>query len=114
LIHHDLTNVLLVVVRYFGGTLLGVSGLAHAYREAATDAIRNARVESRNIETKFEIDCTFAQLNNIMQMIRTGGFHHLDTKMAESCKIIISVRKSDTGKAEDSLSQYYGIHYRKL
>jgi len=70
LVSKELTQVLLVVVRYFGGILLGTGGLIHAYREAAADAIRNASIETRLIEEEFQLNFNYSELNAVMQIIK--------------------------------------------
>ena len=114
LVNHDLTNVLLVVVRYFGGVLLGVSGLIHAYREAAKEAIGNAIPETRNIETFYLVECTYHELSRVMQTIRNEGYTIRGNDLTERCKITISVRISDTTKAENLFGQIYGVMISKL
>jgi len=111
---HDLTNVLLVVVRYFGGILLGVSGLIHAYREAAKDAIGNAILETRNIETDYLVECTYRELSRVMQTIRNEGYTFRGNDLTEKCKITISVRISDASKAETLLGNIFGVTISKI
>ena len=66
----DLTNVLIVVVRYFGGTKLGVSGLINAYREAAADAIRNAVIVEKTVDEILRIRFSYLVLNDVMKVIK--------------------------------------------
>jgi uncharacterized YigZ family protein len=63
-------NCLVVVVRYFGGTLLGVPGLIHAYREAAAIALENAKTQNKRITIRVEIQCPFAESGELMKMIK--------------------------------------------
>ncbi len=90
----DLSNILIVVVRYFGGTLLGVGGLINAYRSAAADAIQNARiierVESEQIIIHFPYDLT----NEIMKIIEEEKLEMKDQEYTEACKIKALVPKS--------------------
>ncbi len=109
LVSHDLTNVLCVVVRYFGGTLLGVSGLIQAYRQATISAIEAAHIETRIIELTYDIQCSYQELNTVMQIIKSEnmGTTHID--MQEQIRIGISVRKNDSERIEQIFSQIYGV-----
>ena len=66
----DLTNTLVVVVRYFGGVLLGASGLANAYKLAARDALNNAQIEVRTIDDRFRLTFDYLALNDVMKVIK--------------------------------------------
>ncbi len=114
LISHDLTHVLLVVVRYFGGTLLGVSGLINAYREAAADAIRNAVIETRNIEHRFQIRCSYNELNAVMQIIRNENYTLRESDLTEKCRILFSVRRSEVTRAEALFGPLNGVTFARL
>jgi len=93
---NDLTNILIVVVRYFGGTLLGVGGLINAYRSAASDALRNARIiektEGENIIIHFPYDLT----NDIMRIMDEEGLITEEQEYTETCMILARVPKSRT------------------
>ena len=114
IIAHDLTNVLIVVVRYFGGTLLGTSGLINAYRNAAADAISNCTIEIRDIEYMFRIECPYSLLNQVYQIIHSEGYRTIKTSSEEKCTIEISVKKSVASEAESLLGSLYGVTCHKL
>jgi uncharacterized YigZ family protein len=114
LVSHDLTNVLCVVVRYFGGTLLGVSGLIQAYRQAALTAIESASIETRIIEFPYEVKCSYQELNTVMQVIKSENLSTTHIDMQEQIRIDISVRKSETERIEDIFSQIYGVSFRHI
>lgn len=95
LIQSELTQVLLVVIRYFGGTLLGVSGLINAYREAAADAIRNAVIENRIIEVPFRLEFPFESMNPVMQILKTENIRQRSLQHDYGCRIEIGVRKAE-------------------
>jgi uncharacterized YigZ family protein len=111
---NDLTNILIVVVRYFGGTLLGTSGLINAYRSAAADAIRNSTIETHDIEIVYRIECPYSIMNQVFQIIRSEGFRQMETTMEDKCTFDISVKKSDILKMETLLGSIYGVTYKKL
>lgn len=67
---NELTNILIVVIRYFGGTLLGVSGLINAYRSAASDAIANATVVEKHLMEKWSLSFPYTSMNDVMKVLR--------------------------------------------
>ena len=69
----DLTNVLVVVVRYFGGILLGTGGLVTAYREAAADAIQNNKIVSRLVESNIAIQFSYERMNDVMRIVKENS-----------------------------------------
>lgn len=109
LVIHDLTNVLCVVVRYFGGTLLGVSGLINAYRQSAAEAISAATIETRLIESTFELRFSYNELNTVMQIIKNENLNQTKTEMMESCMIRFTVRKSEAVRVSKLFDDIYGI-----
>ncbi|MGB4538940.1 MAG: YigZ family protein [Prolixibacteraceae bacterium] len=109
LVSKELTQVLLVVVRYFGGILLGTGGLIHAYREAAADAIRNASIETRLIEEEFQLNFNYSELNAVMQIIKNENLTQTSVNLTEKCKITLSVRKSDVERILSLFRNIYGV-----
>lgn len=113
LVSHELTNVLCVVVRYFGGTLLGVSGLIQAYRQAAISAIEAASIETRIIEITYDIHCSYQELNTVMQIIKSENLNTTHIDMREQISIGFSVRKSEAERIEQIFNQIYGVIIKK-
>jgi uncharacterized YigZ family protein len=111
---HDLTNVLVVVVRYFGGTLLGTNGLINAYRSAAADAIAGNVIEFRNVEALYRIECSYPLMNEVMQIIKSEGYVQKEISMMENCIIHFAVKKSDALRAEALLGSIYGLSLKKI
>ena len=89
----ELTNILVVVVRYFGGTKLGVSGLINAYKTAARDALDKAKIVKRTINDYFEITFDYPQMNYIKRIIKENNIEQIDQKFEAVCKFTISVRR---------------------
>lgn len=114
LVSHELTNVLCVVVRYFGGTLLGVSGLIQAYRQAAISAIEAASIETRIIEITYDIQCSYQELNTVMQIIKSENLNTTHIDMREQISIGFSVRKSEAERIEQIFNQIYGVILKKI
>lgn len=90
----DLTNILVVVVRYFGGTKLGVGGLINAYKTAAAEAIANANIVKRTVMDIIEIRFDYLQMNDVMKLVKDYEAHIVDQKFNLDCSIIISIRSS--------------------
>ncbi|GHU60462.1 hypothetical protein FACS1894121_0540 [Bacteroidia bacterium] len=89
-----LTNVLIVVVRYFGGTKLGVSGLATAYKMAAADALAHAEIVEQSVRVVLDIQFDYAELNSVMRIIKEVDAEVLRREYGEKCKLTVSVRKT--------------------
>lgn len=105
----DVTNVLLVVVRYFGGTLLGTSGLINAYKNASIDALNNAEIVTKLIESDFELSFTYPLMNTVMQTIKQENLEIITTDFKETCKVWIKTRKTNAHKIEKLFSEIYGV-----
>ncbi len=97
----NLTNILIVVVRYFGGTLLGVGGLINAYRNAAKDALSNAKLITEIILVEYDLAFPYSSMNDVMTLIKDENLRQSKQVFELSCSIRIGFRKS----AEDRLTQ---------
>lgn len=94
LVSNDLMNSLIVVVRYFGGTLLGTGGLINAYKSASLDAINKASIVIRYIEILYRLIFTYEKLGAVMKVLKDEGVNTLNAKYDNECSIIIKVRKN--------------------
>lgn len=113
LLSFELTNILVIVVRYFGGTLLGTSGLINAYRTATAEALKNAKIETRLMEEKFTLKFTYKEMNEVMQIIKQENLNILDTRFELDCELDFSVRKSQADRIEETFEQIYGVEIKK-
>lgn len=95
---NELTNILIVVIRYFGGTKLGVSGLINAYRTAAADAISNASIINKTVNDIYEIKFQYAAMNDVMRIIKEDKPLQLNQQFDLNCSITISIRQSEVEK----------------
>jgi uncharacterized YigZ family protein len=104
---NDLTDVLIVVVRYFGGTLLGVSGLINAYKNAAADAIINCRIEEKFILFEFKIEFSFDDMNPVMKTLKDNECKIISQNYEEVNSILFQVKKSNSEKLESGFASLY-------
>jgi uncharacterized YigZ family protein len=91
----DLTNVLIVVVRYFGGTLLGVPGLIAAYKGAAAEAISNASIIEKQIMEVYELNFGYNSMNDIMKLLKEKELQQWDQQFELACRLKFAIRKSE-------------------
>lgn len=110
----EVSNILVVVVRYFGGTLLGVSGLINAYRNATIEALHNANIQTKIIEINYELQFEYPMLNPVMNTLKKEALNIVNTDFQESCKLVFSVRKTEAEKAFKTFSSLYGVTIVKL
>ncbi len=89
-----LTNVVVVVVRYFGGTLLGTSGLINAYRTAAEAALGEAVIEEKLVESHFRLEFAYALMSGVMQAVKKLHLSILEQHFGNGGEIVIGIRKS--------------------
>lgn len=94
LLSHDLTNIIIVVVRYFGGIKLGVPGLINAYRTAAKDAIDNAIIIEKNVTEVYNLQFTYEQMNSVMKILKDEELPQCNQKFELDCSLDFSVRQS--------------------
>ena len=87
----NLTNVLVAVVRYFGGTLLGVGGLIRAYRESASEALGNAREVRKRVETEVRVRFGYEQMNSVMTVVKELGIGTKDQDFDMVCTMTLLV-----------------------
>ena len=106
---NSLTNVLIIVVRYFGGTLLGTSGLIRAYRSAAADAIQNGNIVIRTIKKKLQINFPYHMTNEVMKILKERGYHTFNQELRESCKLIAEIPEADIQLVSGKLKHLEGV-----
>ena len=103
LLSKDLTNTLVIVVRYFGGIKLGVSGLQNAYKVAAREALDAAVIEDRTIQETYRVTFEYVKMNDIMQILKDPEIQVLDRQSDMRCTYTISVRLRDADRVTESL-----------
>ena len=112
LLSKDLTNILVVVVRYFGGTLLGVPGLINAYKCATEDAISNAEIISQTVNDVYTITFDYIQMNSIMKVIKDDCINIIKQQFDNNCSVQLSIRKSMVNQTVSKFNKIDGINIK--
>lgn len=114
LLSNDLTNILVIVVRYFGGTLLGIPGLINAYKSATQESINNATVIAKYQKDIYRIDFDYLQMNNVMRIIKDEDLDILNQTFDNNCKIEIAIRTSLVNRVTTNLSALTNLKLKYL
>ena len=104
----DLSDVLIVVIRYFGGTLLGVGGLIRAYRAAASDALDRNQVIERKVYDRMKVDFSYDRMNAVMKMIKDFELEFEDQHFDLDCSLSLRVWKRKSEKVMLGFSKIEG------
>ena len=102
---NELTDILIVVVRYYGGVNLGTSGLIVAYREAAADAIAHAEIVTRQVEEVITYTFAYPQMNDVMRIVKEMNPRILSQTYDNTCEIRLSIRQSEAEQLRNRLSK---------
>ncbi len=105
----DLTNILIVVVRYFGGVKLGVGGLVRAYKETAQLAIETAVIEERVLESSLKLVFSYQNMNKVMRLIKQLKLTIQSQQMELNCEFVVSVKKSDFQNIKESFEKLHFV-----
>ncbi|MFN2262395.1 MAG: YigZ family protein [Psychroflexus sp.] len=106
---YEVTNILVVVVRYFGGTKLGVGGLISAYKISAQMALDESKILSKTINLDFDVHCEYDKMNLVMRMVKEYDLKLVHQDLALDCDFIISVRKNDFQSIFEKFKAVYGL-----
>jgi len=109
LLSKDITNVLVVVVRYFGGTLLGVPGLINAYKMATEEALTHAVVVEKTVNDVYTISFDYLQMNDVMRLIKDADLIILNQQFDNDCSIQLSIRKTQVNQFLGKLDKLNGV-----
>ena len=102
---NELTDILIIVVRYYGGVNLGTSGLIVAYREAAADAIAHATIETRQVEEVITYTFAYPQMNDVMRVVKEMNPRILSQTYDNTCEIRLSIRQSEAEQLRQRLNK---------
>lgn len=110
LLSFDVTNILAVVVRYFGGTLLGVPGLINAYKSATIDALNNAKIINQTVNSLYKLSFDYLQMNEVMKIIKDEGLKIFHQDFDSSCSLEVEIRQSAVNLITAKLEKIEGLH----
>lgn len=110
----DLTNILLVVVRYFGGTLLGTGGLIQAYKSSAADALSKADIVLLTVHDVYELRFRYEVMNEVMQVIKDHALQQSKQHFELECRLEVEIRKSEAARMEGLFRRIEGLDMRYL
>jgi len=103
------TNVLVIVVRYFGGVKLGVGGLISAYRTGAQMTLEASDIIERTIDVYYTVKFGYQDMNKVMRVIKEKNLNIISQKMDMDCEMVIGTRKKNAPLVEEAFGNLYGI-----
>jgi uncharacterized YigZ family protein len=109
----NLTNICVIVVRYFGGTLLGVPGLINAYKTAASLALQLTPIQQKPVLVNYELQFDYTQMNDVMMVIKRFGCAILQNETQLFCRMVIGIPKSDETTCLAKLRDFHTIEVRE-
>ncbi|RKR83643.1 putative YigZ family protein [Mucilaginibacter gracilis] len=109
LLSKNLTNIAVVVVRYFGGTLLGVPGLINAYKVAAEEALKAVKVIEKTVNDVYQVSFNYLQMNDVMRIVKSENLNITEQQFDTDCEIKIEVRKNQVEKVIALLQHISGV-----
>lgn len=110
----EITNAGVIVVRYFGGTLLGVPGLINAYKTAASFAIQLATIEEKMIEIQLKISCTYNDINDVMRILKMCKGNLLSNDQGLFCTLHVLIPRNRLEQAAMQLSSFYQVSLEQV
>lgn len=109
LLSKDITNTLVIVVRYFGGIKLGVSGLINAYKTATKDALDNAEVVEKTVNEIYRVEFEYPLMNDVMRLLKDEGLEQFNQRFEMNCSLDFAVRKSRSTRVTDTFDKIRGV-----
>lgn len=110
LLSNDLTNVLLVVVRYFGGIKLGVPGLINAYRNAAVDAINHAEIITKTVNDFYRVRVAYEDINEVMKVVKKEDLDIIHQNFDNQCEIQFKIRQNESSRIKNVFENIENAH----
>jgi len=109
LLSADITNILVVVVRYFGGTLLGVPGLINAYKNATIEALNAAEIITKTVNDVYELEFDYLMMNDIMRIMKDEQLNIIKQNFDTYCSLTFEVRKANLNQVIKKLDHVEGL-----
>jgi uncharacterized YigZ family protein len=113
ILSNDLTNILIVVIRYFGGSKLGIPGLINAYKTATKEALDQATIVVKTINGRIEIGYDYLSMNEVMKTLKEESAAILDQTFDNRCKLTFSIRRNRIDKMITRLQKINGVSIKK-
>ncbi len=110
----EVTNVLIIVVRYFGGVKLGVGGLINAYRTGAQLALEAAEIVEKTINKTYQLNFEYKNMTKVMRILKENHVEIINQTLELSCLLEISVRKSNSNQIFDLFKMFFGVDIIEL
>lgn len=110
----ELTNIVVVVVRIFGGTKLGVGGLIQAYRATAKLALDSCDIKEKLIENKFKLEFDYSEMEKVMRIIKQLNVSLISQELTNKCKFIIAIRKNKSQLVEQRIKEIHKVTITNL
>lgn len=105
----DVTNICIVVTRYFGGIKLGTSGLINAYKTAARDALDNAQIEEKTINEVYSLEFAYPLMNEVMRILKEENLEQQNPRFELECYLEFSTRKKNAPKVFEKFDNLFGV-----
>ncbi|WP_179349727.1 IMPACT family protein [Winogradskyella pacifica] len=110
----EVTNILIVVIRYYGGVKLGVGGLINAYRTGAQLALEASKIVERTINKKFKLSFEYKNMSKVMRILKENDVKITNQTLELNCVLEISVRKTHSSKVFELFDQFFGVEIKEL
>lgn len=110
----EVTNILIVVVRYFGGTKLGVGGLINAYKTSAQITLEASKIVEKTIDVFYQLNFEYDMMNKVIRILKEKNINLVHQKMELACEYVISIRKKESKAIFDIFNNLYKVDILKL
>jgi len=114
LLSHNLTNILVVVIRYFGGTKLGIPGLINAYKTATKEALANTKIIKKTVNDVYSLEFEYPLMNVVMRLLKDENLKQQNSKFEISCYLEVSIRKNDSQRIKETMDNIHGLKTKHI
>ncbi|MGV3704600.1 MAG: IMPACT family protein [Arcticibacter sp.] len=114
LLSQDVTNTVVIVVRYFGGTLLGIPGLINAYKTAAVEALKESVIIELSLTDVYSLHFGYLEMNTVMRVLKEHDLQILEQSFDNECSITLGIRKSILNQVLGKMDKVSGLSYKYL
>lgn len=111
---YGLTNVLVVVVRYFGGTLLGTSGLIRSYKNAVGDALNNAYIVERSLKSRFQLKFGYPLMNEVMALLKAENVNFINQTFELDCEILVEIESEHEPALREKFEKLHDLYFKLI